>query len=635
MSSPPAPAPASASIAAAGVAPGQQRQDRAVWFIAGGALLYLAVAALVGNRYYQLVMTLVPLWATVGVAWNLFSGYSGLMSFGHAAFFGLGAYTVAIGLAHGGLSPWLGIPAAGAVGALAGVLVGLPTLRLRGHYFALAMLAYPLALLYVFEWLGFQEVTLPMMRDAPLAYMQFADQRLYVLLAVALLVLALFISLRIARSRFGLTLLAIKQNEPAAMAAGIDPRVSKLRALVLSAALTAVAGGLYAVVLLVVTPAAVFGMHVSAQPLILTLFGGVATLFGPVVGALALVPLGEALHAELGDRLPGIQGVVFGAAIIGIVLAAPQGLLPWLQARLQSRRQARLGAATAVLPDFKAAVFERAAAAAPATPVPVQVLMQVRGMSVRFGGLKALADVSFDVHAGEILGIIGPNGAGKTTLFNALNGFIRPDAGSVQVQVQVQVQAQAQAQAQAQDKFQGIELVGLAPFSVCRAGVSRTFQIVRPFARLRVLDNVVVGAFSTTRTDAEAYARARQAIAAVGLSGREERLGAALTTVELRLLELARARAAQPRLLLLDEILAGLGAGEVEHMLHVIEAVRASGVTVVIIEHTMQAMVRLADRLIVLDHGVVLASGEPRAVTADPKVVEAYLGKRWLARAET
>ena len=621
--------PASASTAAAGAGPGLQRQGSAVWFIAGGALLYLLVAALVGNRYYQLVMTLVPLWATVGVAWNLFSGYSGLMSFGHAAFFGLGAYTVAIGLAYGGLSPWLGIPAAGAVGALAGVLVGLPTLRLRGHYFALAMLAYPLALLYVFEWLGFQEVTLPMMREAPLAYMQFADQRLYVLLAVALLVLALFISLRIARSRFGLTLLAIKQNEPAAMAAGIDPRVSKLRALVLSAALTAVAGGLYAVVLLVVTPAAVFGMHVSAQPLILTLFGGVATLFGPVVGALALVPLGEALHAELGDRLPGIQGVVFGAAIIGIVLAAPQGLLPWLQARLQSRRQVRPGAATAVLPDFKAAVFERAAAAAPATQVPIQILMQVRGMSVRFGGLKALSDVSFDVHAGEILGIIGPNGAGKTTLFNALNGFIRPDAGSVQVQAQVQAQAQAQA------KLQGIELVGLAPFAVCRAGVSRTFQIVRPFARLRVLDNVVVGAFSTTRTDAEAYARARQAIAAVGLGGREDRLGAALTTVELRLLELARALAAQPRLLLLDEILAGLGAGEVEHMLHVIEAVRASGVTVVIIEHTMQAMVRLADRLIVLDHGVVLASGEPRAVTADPKVVEAYLGKRWLARAET
>ena len=586
---------------------GPQRHARSAWIIAGGALLYLALAGLVDNRYYQLVMTLVPIWATVGVAWNLFSGYSGLMSFGHAAFFGLGAYTVAILLARHAITPWLGIPLSAGVGALAGLLVGLPTLRLRGHYFALAMLAYPLALLYLFEWMGFQEVALPMHREAPLQYMQFADQRVYVLMAVLLLVAALFINLHMARSRFGLTLLAIKQNEPAAMAAGIDPRVAKQRGLVLSAALTAVAGGLYAVVLLIVTPAAVFGMHVSAQPLILALFGGVATLFGPVIGALALVPLGETLHAELGDSLPGIQGVVFGAAIIAIVLAAPQGLLPWLQARLASRQP---GDTAGTLPDFKAADFVRVATVADAALRPA--LLQVRGLSVRFGGLQALSDVSFEVQQGEILGIIGPNGAGKTTLFNALNGFIRP-TGSVQLQ--------------------GTELVGQAPYAVCHAGMSRTFQVVRPFARLSILSNVVVGAFAGTRTDAEAYARASEAIQLVGLMGREQRLGGALTTVELRLLELARALAAKPRLLLLDEILAGLGAGEVEHLLHVIEQVRASGVTVVIIEHTMQAMVRLADRLLVLDHGVVLAVGQPQEVTALPVVVEAYLGKRWLARA--
>ncbi len=573
------------------------------WVMAAAALLYLALAGVVGNRYYQLIMTLVPIWATVGVAWNLFSGYSGLMSFGHAAFFGLGAYTVAIGLANFGITPWLGIPAAAVVGALAGLLVGLPTLRLRGHYFALAMLAYPLALLYLFEWMGFQEVALPMHREAPALYMQFADQRLYVLLAVALLLLALWVSLRISSSRFGLTLLAIKQNEPAAMAAGIDPRVAKLRALVLSAALTALAGGLYAVVLLIVTPAAVFGMHVSAQPLIVTLFGGVATLFGPVLGALALVPMGEVLHAELGDQLPGIQGVVFGAAIILIVLVAPAGLLPWVQARLALRK----AQSATPFAAFNAAPFERNA-----SPAAVgAMLLEVRDLSVRFGGLQALSNVSFNVHEGEILGIIGPNGAGKTTLFNALNGFIAPATGSVRIK--------------------GNELVGRAPYAVCRAGVSRTFQHVRAFARLSVLSNVVVGAFSSTTTDAQANARAAAAIAAVGLAGREHRLGGALTTVELRLLELARALAARPKLLLLDETLAGLGAGEVEHVLHVIEAVRRSGVTVVIIEHTMPAMVRLADRLLVLDHGVVIAQGAPQTVTADPAVIQAYLGKRWLA----
>jgi branched-chain amino acid transport system permease protein len=168
---------------------------------------------------------------------------------------------------------------------------------------------------------------------------------------------------------------------------------------------------------------------------------------------------------------------------------------------------------------------------------------------------------------------------------------------------------------------------------VCRAGIGRTFQIVRPFARLSVLDNVVVGAFFAERNDSAAYAKAREAIRRVGLGAREARLASTLTTVELRLMELARALAPRPRLLLLDEILAGLGGAETEHVLKTIETIRRDGVTVVIIEHTMHAMVRLADRLLVLDHGVVCSTGDPQSVTNDPAVIEAYLGKRWAARA--
>jgi branched-chain amino acid transport system permease protein len=572
-----------------------------------GAALFLGATWFVQDRYYQLMFTLVPIWATVGVAWNLFSGYSGLMSFGHAAFFGIGAYTVALLLVNLGISPWFGVLVAGFAGAVAGVVIGFPTFKLRGHYFALAMLAYPLALLYVFEYLGFQEVALPMKRENPAAFMQFSDQRIYVLLAVVLLVIALVINVVVARSRFGLSLLAIKQNELAAMGVGINPRRWKLRAIALSGALTAVAGGLYAVVLLIVTPPAVFGMLASAQAMIVTLFGGIATVAGPVIGALILVPLGETLHAELGSRIPGIQGVVFGAAIMIVVLLAPEGILPWIQARRARRR----GAGGEEPLALDAATFVRPGGAAPDSGAPV--LLAVNGVSVRFGGLQALQNVSFEVRAGEILGIIGPNGAGKTTLFNALNGFIVPSPGSV--------------------KLDGRELVGEQPFVVCRAGIGRTFQVVRAFARLSLLDNVVVGAFSVERTDAAAYVRARQAIARVGLAGRESLLASSLTTVELRLMEIARALAAGPRLLLLDETLAGLGASETEHVLKVVEAIRREGVTVLIIEHTMHAMVRLADRLLVLDHGVVCAVGDPSAVTSNPAVIEAYLGKRWAARA--
>ena len=190
-----------------------------------------------------------------------------------------------------------------------------------------------------------------------------------------------------------------------------------------AAALTAAAGGLYAVVLLIVTPPTVFGMLASAQALIITLFGGIATVAGPVLGAVILVPLGEILHAELGSRLPGIQGVVFGAAIAIIVLLAPEGILP----RIFHARDGRRARDIATNAALDTAPFARATR--PNISAPAAIQMAVRGLSVAFGGLKALQDVSFDVRRGEIFGIIGPNGAGKTTLFNVLNGFIAADAG--------------------------------------------------------------------------------------------------------------------------------------------------------------------------------------------------------------
>ncbi|SHJ21324.1 branched-chain amino acid transport system permease protein [Roseomonas rosea] len=574
---------------------------------------YAVLAMFVTNSYHQLTLTLVAVWAIFGLSWNLLSGMTGLISFGHAAFFGLGAYTVALLFVKLGLTPWAGIPVAAVLGGLAGLLIGLPTFRLRGHYFALAMLAYPLALLNVFLWLGHQEVSLPLIRERGWAYMQFTDQRVYILLAIGLL-LATMIAMRVVeRSRYGLALTAIKQNEAAAEAVGIDTRRLKLITITASGAVAGMIGGFHAVILLVVTPEAVFGMLISAQALTVAMFGGVGTVWGPVIGAVVLIPLGETLHAQFGAVLPGIQGVVFGVAIVAVILLAPEGVYWKVADLLRNRRGTRAAtpAAAVTASAGTVALGEHAPARTPVGP-GAPAILQAEGVSRAFGGVKAVQEVSFSVRQGEILGIIGPNGAGKTTLFNLLNGFVRPDAGRV--------------------LLDGRDVTGLPPNRLCRLGVGRTFQVVRPFARMSVADNVMSGAQAADSID-EARALARAAMERVGLGGLIDERAGTLSNLDLRLMELARALAGGPRLLLLDETFAGLGGPEVEKLLGVIRGIAAEGVTVVIIEHTLHAMVRLVDRFVVLDHGAVLAEGLPEEVTANPAVIEAYLGSKWSARA--
>ena len=581
--------------------------NRQRWAILGVAVAVLVLSfVLLKSAYYQLVLTQVLLWAVLSLAWNILCGYSGYFSFGHAGFWGLGAYTVALGMMYFDLSPWISIPFCALVGAAAGAIIGYPTFRLRGHYFALAMLAYPLATLYVFQWLGYQELTLPMKREAPLLYMQFEDPRGYVVLALGLLVVALLISLKVENSRFGMSLMAIKQNEPAAEAAGINTWRWKMLALMLSGALAAVAGGLYAVILLVVTPETVFGMLVSAQALILPLFGGVGSLWGPVIGAVVLVPLAEGLNAELGDVLPGIQGVVYGVAIIAIILLAPEGVY-W---RVLDRFSKRAPAATP-----PAQMPARATNIAPLPRAPVSTgadLLVLRDIGISFGGLRALDGIDLTLPEGGLYGIIGPNGAGKTTLFNVINGFLASDSGAI--------------------TFAGEAITGLRPNQVCRRGVGRTFQVVRAFPRMSVLENVIVGAFIRAPTDAVARDMALAALDRVGLVDQAEKIAGGLTTRELRLMELARALVPHPRLMLLDETLAGLGHDDLGGILGVIRQLRAEGITVLIIEHTMHAMVQLVDHFTVLDHGRLIATGKPQDVVRDSRVIEAYLGKKWSDR---
>lgn len=582
----------------------------------GFVAIYALLATLTTDGYYQLMLTMVLVWACFGLSWNLLSGYTGLVSFGHAAFFGLGAYTTALGQMHFGLSPYVLIPLAAIFGGISGLLVGIPTFRLRGHYFALAMLAYPLALLYVFEWLGYQEVTLPMMRDQPLAYMQFEDPRIYTYIALAMLLGGMLLTRKIERTRFGMALLSIKQNEAAAEAAGIDTYSWKLKAITLSGAMAAAVGAFYAIVLLVVTPISVFGMLVSSQALIVTMFGGVGTVWGAVIGSAILIPIAEILHSELGSYLPGIQGVIYGAAVTTVILVAPEGLY-WKVRDVLRKRKGKDGT-TAPVRDMEVpnrgapslASLERSDQQRTAAESG-EVILEARGLSKQFGGLMAVDDVSFKVRKGMILGIIGPNGAGKTTAFNLLNGFFEPTAGEVLIN--------------------GRNMAGLKPHEVCAAGVGRTFQIMRPFMRMSVAENVVVGAFVRASTDEEAYRLAQEAIEKVGLSAIANRIASELTSKELRLMELARALAGQPQLLLLDETLAGLGQSEAEELIVVLKRLAAEDITIVIIEHTMNVMVRLVDRFVVLNHGKVLTEGSPESIIRDKSVVEAYLGKKWSA----
>jgi branched-chain amino acid transport system permease protein len=472
--------------------------------------------------------------------------------------------------------------------------------------------------------------------------MQFADGRVYVFIALAFTLAAMLLTRRVEQSRFGLSLLAIKQDEVAAEAAGISTLEWKLKAIALSGAIAGAIGGFYAVVQLVVTPLSVFGMLVSAQALIVAMFGGVGTVWGPVIGAVTLVPLSAYLDARAATMLEnvfafirryfdgfdpnietsGIHGVIYGIAIITVITLAPDGVFWRIRDHMQRRRatlaaaaaRADAAASGAAEPEADAAglpsVAGPADAAAAGTPPHV---LEARNLSKSFGGLAAVNGVWLAVRRGEILGIIGPNGAGKTTLFNLLNGFIAPDAGEV--------------------RLNGRNIVGQPPNRICRGGVGRTFQVVKPFRRMSIADNVVIGAYVRARNDDEARALAARALHAVGLLQDAELLAGTISNKQLRLMELARALASQPQILLLDEIFAGLTTAEVQEVATVIRKLAAAGMTIAIIEHTMQAMVKLVDRFVVLDHGAVLAVGAPEAITHDPKVIEAYLGKKWLADA--
>lgn len=566
-----------------------------------------AVLAVLGEQPNRVTLiTAIFIWAAVGISWNLFSGLSGDLSFGHAGFFGIGAYVSVLLQINYGISPLVAFLPAAIIAAAVAVVIGRITFRLSGIYFSLATLTYPLMMIPLAHYLGMQELSVPLVRENGGWHLQFADPRHLGYVALALLAGAAAVAAWAERSPLGLRLKAIRDDKPAAEAAGVDTRLAKMQGFAISAAIAALAGVVYANVLLVVTPDAVFGLRTSVLAVLIPVVGGIGALWGPIVGAAIVVPLSDLLNAALGAVKPGLSGLVYGAIVVAIVLFAPEGLIWRLRALLPRRR-------TTVVP--LAGEDEIAAASTLfARPVtPGGVALAVRGLSRSYGGLQALSTVEFDVADGELLGIIGPNGAGKTTLFNVASGFVAPSSGTVSVH--------------------GRDITALPTHRRFGAGLGRTFQVVRVFRRLTVRENVLVAALSAADGTIDAKRLCDAALQVCGIPHIADMPAETLDTRQLRIMELARALAGRPKLLLVDEYLAGQSPASVADLVGLLRRINSLGITVVVIEHTIGALLDMVDRLIVLDRGMIIAGGAPDATITLPAVVEAYLGKNWARHA--
>ncbi len=368
------------------------------------------------------------------------------------------------------------------------------------------------------------------------------------------------------------------------------------------------AGGLYASAALVVTPVDAFGVQMSVKPVLFSVFGGIGTLAGPIVGAAILVPLSEALDASFGASLPGLSGLVYGAALLLVITLFPSGLVPVATraaASLWSRQPEQL-APIAAMP----AVVKVQADTKRAGNPPILEILQI---DKAFGGTKVLTGVTIQMDRGDILGVIGPNGAGKTTLFNIVNGFLRPDGGNI--------------------RLFGQDVTNARPSLIAGAGLGRTFQTVRVFSGMSAIDNVLVAGLARHRGRGDALDAAWEAIADVALTEQAHTLVDGLTTGQLRRLELARAMAAAgPQgLLMLDEFLGGMMKTDGAVLLTALQRWRAQGGSVLAIEHTMRAMAGFVDRFVVLNFGEVIAQGKPEEIWRNREVVTAYLGEKWVA----
>ena len=571
--------------------------------------LLLIVPLSVGSPFVFHLFILVCSYAALASAWNIVGGFAGQLSLGHAVFYGVGAYVSTLLIMHFQLTPWVGMFIGAALSTVLAVAISWPCFRLRGPFFALATIA----VLEVIRLLAInqQGITggatgLAVPLKMGFEWMLFRQRWPYLLIAFAFLLVTLLVSWKLKHSRLGYYLIAVREREDAAQAVGVSAVKVKLAAVMISAFLTSLVGSFHAMYLTFIEPGAMFSLEMSIQIAMFALIGGLGTVSGPLIGTLLVLPLAELARGWLGDLGSGVHGLVYGLVLVAVVLTIPQGLV--------GRFGGRVGGWIDRLPGGKRDQ------ALPAPAVPEAALSRTRGEPILvaeklhkfFGGLHATNDVSLTLHEGEIVGVIGPNGAGKTTVFNQLSGFLLPSRGQVKVRT-----------------VDGQWITPGSPAQFAMAGIGRTFQIVQPFADLSVSENIMLGAFMHTRDPHEARAIAAQVAQVTDLTALLETRARNLTVGGMKRLEMARALATRPRVLLLDEVMAGLNPADVAKAIEIIRRVRDAGVSVLMIEHIMQATMSLSDRIVVISSGSLLMEGAPQEVVSNPQVIEAYLGKEY------
>ena len=550
--------------------------------VAGAAFL-LAYPFLFKTPFSHHLMILILLYALMAQSWNVVAGLSGQISLGHAIFFGIGAYSSTVLFIKFGITPWIGLLVGMAISALAAIAIGVPTLRLRGHYFAIATLLIGSSVQIIvqrWDWVGAASgLYIPINRTAPWFYLQFHTSKVpYYYLALGAAALAYLLVWRIRRSRFGFRLQALRDEPDAAASLGIAVARHK-----------------------------VHGVHDLGRHDV-----GRRHLLRPIrAGARSRAPaVGRHLHHRPAhDRARRQRHAVGPGARRGHPDPAVR-VQPHLVRRhrphhrphhLRPLDPGRVHVAAERHPEPV-----RGAHPAPRREDVMTILLDVKGVTKRYGGLTANSDITFDVNQGEILGIIGPNGAGKSTLFDLITGFQPLDAGRV--------------------FLDGHDITGLRPDRIASRGVARTFQKLKPFPDLTVTENVIVGALVRTGDMKQARDHALEALAFTDLLEKRNHFARELSTGQRKRLELARGLAMKPRMILMDEVTGGVDQRTIPGLVDLVLELKRQGVTIVTIEHNMQVMMRISDRILALYAGRRIAFGKPEEVRQDPAVVDAYLG---------